>query len=660
MNYLLVFDDSILLERVKSKNLSRTDRFHLLPLTSKSNIASRIKELLNNHAVDVEVIQTADLLNHTADKMKGKYIAFIAELPQKVNINGLNLKEWFAVDESTTLWWFSLISEKNTLKSDAFNKLVQLDAIITTAKSEKVEKMIFGCRSNKLKNALLEYCRRDSIEFEVLPTRPLESLRARIIEFQRIFYLKHISFLLYFASRRLLRTWKIKRKLGSLRRMLANDGSLTIITYYPNIDISSAREGIFKNKFYAYLQEALETKGRDITWIAMPIHVNSISFEDSLNYAERFVKKGHRIFFLEEFNSIGIQVKALLTMLKMGLKFLWIEKSISETHTFGDYNFYSLFRDEWYSSFVGNIGYSGVLYYNMFKSLLGTLVTRKCLYYCEMHAWEKALVSARDAVGRDMHLLSYQHSTVSPMLLNYFNHSSEIRPTPEKYSMPIPDRILCTGPRTAKYMEDSGWPLDRISIVEAIRFNHLKKGLGDKSCERKNIVLYASSISAEESGAIVNMIHEAFGKDNEVEVWIKCHPSLKLDEMLRVAGLRQDDLRFDIKQNSVESLLPKVKAVLVGETSVALEALAFGAKVVLLNIPEFISMSALRGERSDIIRTASSPEELRQTVIDIFREDCKPEKHAEEARRIVTNYFYLNENSDTPHRLLKLLESESV
>ena len=110
----------------------------------------------------------------------------------------------------------------------------------------------------------------------------------------------------------------------------------------------------------------------------MNIDNNSISFSESLEYAKGFIKNGCSIFFMEEFNSAGGQIKALATMLKNGLKFLRIENSLSKAHTFGNYNFYPLLKDDWYSSFVGQAGYAGLLYYNMFKSMFDRFKVKKC------------------------------------------------------------------------------------------------------------------------------------------------------------------------------------------------------------------------------------------------------------------------------------------
>ena len=366
-------------------------------------------EKVKSKGCGAEIIQSARAINSAADRLRDKYIRFIAELPEQVQYGRKSLKEIFAIDKHTTLWWLSLISEKDTYKSDAFNRLAQLDSIIDIIKYRKITKIIFACTSTKLKSALLKYSNRNSLSFAVSPTRQIGGTKKRILQHQKIFYLKHLLRLLYVAIKLFLMNRRIKGKISNLKRVSFRNSSLLLITYYPNIDMQLAQKGIFKNKYYAHLQEALEREGLNAVWVAMYAENSSISFEQSLEYAKRFIENGYVIFFPEEFNSLSIQIKGLLTMLINGVKFLGIERKIARLYTFGVYNFYPLYKDDWYSSFVGATGYCGIIRYSMFKSLLNKLETRRCLYYCELQTWEKALISARDALGSRMFLLSYQH-----------------------------------------------------------------------------------------------------------------------------------------------------------------------------------------------------------------------------------------------------------
>ena len=100
----------------------------------------------------------------------------------------------------------------------------------------------------------------------------------------------------------------------------------------------------------------------------------------------------------------------------------------------------------------------------MFKSALRKINSRKCLFFCEMHAWEKALVYARNTLGCQMSLFGYQSGTVSRMLLNYFE-SPVTFSFDGSYPLPLPSKIVCNGVLPHKYMLESGWPKEKILMA---------------------------------------------------------------------------------------------------------------------------------------------------------------------------------------------------
>lgn len=657
MKGLFIYDSSVVPKNANLSFLDSDDIVYLFPLTSKFYLTAAITDRIKSKGCALEMVSTAQMINSAAENVRDRYIKFVAELPGKIKYKGKNLKEIFAIDRHVTLWWFSLIAEKNTYKSDSFNRLAQLEAIINLIKEQKIKKIIYCCKSNKLEEALLKYASENSVRFESLSINRMCNLRKYILKFKKIIYLRHILFLLHFAAGLFLRVWKIKRNMDGLKRSLrSDDNKLLIITPYPNIDITLAQKGVFENRFYPYLQEILEKRGRDIVWSLMYVENNSISFKESLKCAQKFIKSGYAIFFPEEFNSIGIQIGALITMLKNGLKFLRIEKCISGAHIFNDYNFYSLFRDDWYSSFTGRTGYEGILYYKMFKSLLNKVKAKKCLYLCEMHAWEKALIFAKNKTALPISLYGYQHAVVPRMILNYFNFPSEISDT-NSYAIPLPEKIICNGQLPYQYMRDSGWPKEKLSIVEAIRYNFLKKPV--KLNRKKNVVLVAFSISPEESSSILNVACESLIGLKNIEVWIKSHPFLQIKKVFELAGLSENANSFQIKNELIGNLLSDARIVITGESSVCVEALIYGCNVLLINTPDWINMSPLKGIKSEIIKTVNSPKELRKAVIDIFKEEYNFEDYAKEGRGIVSGFFCLNQDSDIPFKFLKFFMKQA-
>lgn len=653
--YLLIFDDSILPDRIPYGRWGAQDEVYLFSLSSRSDILKKIMGALKERRLSVHVLENAELIDAAAEKVRGLYIKLIARISDEVKVDGRNLKEWLAVDDTLSLWWPSLISEKNTLKSESFNVLAQMDAIVNTIKDKKIQRIWMGCSTHKLKNALRDYGSQRSLGLEIMRTKPVRDLRRRVRNFQKWFYLKHLALMARFAVSFLLRTWAIQGEVGRLDRPVPEGKGLLFITYYPSFDMAAAQKGIFRNRYFSGLQESLEAAGENITWVTMYVDNNALSLKESLKYMEEFIKRGHIIFFSEEFNSLKIQVRAFLRMLVLGLKFLNIEPTVRKAMVLEDYNCYAIFRDEWYTSFAGATGYFNLMYYKIWQTMFRKVKARKCLYCCEMQGWEKTLISANSAADR-IPLLAYQHTAVSRMLLNYFNDPAEMG-NGQKYNMPRPNRLICNGRVPYHYLRESGWPEDRIGIAEAIRYEHLKKYLNEPIQTKRDVVLLAFSLNIAESSSLLSFVSEALQGLKDVQLWIKPHPFLSIDAVFRYAGISREAFHFEIKHDSIEELFPHVRVVIAGQSSIAFEALAFGCELITVNMPEQINMSPLKHVKSDFLWNTSSTDGLRKRVESILKSDYDAQGHIREAKKIIHEYFYLNSDSSQPTHFLKELEN---
>ena len=178
--FLIVYDAAFKVDNGLFLGVAASDRVILFPLTSQAQLTARLKELFLAKKCQLEIRETAYLLNKTAEQVRAKYLDFIAQLPGRIRHNGKNLKEWFAVDESLSAWWLSLVAEKNTFKSDAFNRLVQWEAILTVLKEEDAAAVFFAAESRKLQAALKNCVQKENREFHVLPTRAAPGIKNRI------------------------------------------------------------------------------------------------------------------------------------------------------------------------------------------------------------------------------------------------------------------------------------------------------------------------------------------------------------------------------------------------------------------------------------------------------------------------------------------------
>ncbi len=650
MRILIVYDASINLQWLPWPLFKRGDEVFLFPLTSVTSIVDHLRGLARDQGVDVQVLETAQLINKSAENLRGPYLDFIGNIALDARHNGKNLREWFAVDRTASLWWMSLVAEKNTFKSDAFNKLAQADAVIETIHRLKIQSVYVAIDTPRLAETLKRFLAKEKISCVFWPAKR-KGVRKFLKEYPRFHFAKHFLHLLVFAASFFRQARKIRGALKPCRRTLIDPHQIMLISAFPYLDAGLAQKGIFRNRLYAQLQDVLEEKKEKILWAAFYVKNEAVSFEQALEMAKKFNAQGYNIYFIEEACTWGMQLKALAKLFLQSIKFLSAQKSIAFRHRWKGYDFYPVLKDDWYRSFVGPEGYQSLLFYFLFQDLLRRAKARKGMYCCEMQSWEKALLFARAKTGSDLPLLAYQHATVSRMLLNYFNTPTEMH-TNGRYGFAVPDVLICNGPIPCEYMRQSGWKQERLVMAEAVRFSELAKAADEGGPSKKNVVLIAFSIGTEESRALLRMSHEAF-KDKDIEVWLKPHPFVEVDKVFALAGLKKEECPFKIKNEPIEELLKQAKVVVVGESSVSIQALSLGCEVAVVHTPEWINMSPLSGIEDKRIKAVYAADELQSYVRQ--RLNAAAAETASSPEKIVDRFFYFGKDPGRPEILLTLL-----
>src|SRR6185295_12709029 len=157
MNVLIVYDSSIKLNSIAWPSLHRADEVYLFPLTSTTSMIDHFRALARDQGVSVTILETARLLNDSAEQLRGQYLDFIGNIALDVRHEGKNMREWFAIDDTASMWWLSLVAEKNTFKADTFNRLAQSDAVIGAIRKYNIKSVFMAVDSPKLVNTLKSF-----------------------------------------------------------------------------------------------------------------------------------------------------------------------------------------------------------------------------------------------------------------------------------------------------------------------------------------------------------------------------------------------------------------------------------------------------------------------------------------------------------------------
>lgn len=662
-NILMIFDESIE-TRLLQKELSRLSprNIHLFPLTSDWRLIYDIKSTISSlYDIDINIkfIESAHLIDQEVDVIREKAPGWSADFGNN-KIAGKSIKEWFLLPkDDVSTWWFSLLSEKNSFKTDAFLKLAQLQAVDKYISSNSFDLCFVSLIDKVFLSSLEKLCKR-----HLLNTLRLSShkIKRSFGEKCKSFFNKQnissftLKALIHFFLR-ILRAIRSKWVMGPIKnRAGINHNSVLFVSYFPAVDREAAKNGILKNKYAIPLQEKLSKMNKNIIWIWMYTFIDEHSFGDALKLAKMFKRNGEANFLLDEFMTFKISLKILSLWIRQSLTFLKLKKLIPAQAFHENLSIpegAEFIKNLMARSFIGWIGLTGILFFCLFKEVFSHFSSPPhCIYYLEMQAWEKALNAAKKIKAPRVKSIGFQHVAIFRNL-SYFHHPSELVQDEKSISLPLPDILACNGDIPLHLMSQCQYP--NLNKVEAIRYLYLKDylSLSDLSM-KKNIVLIAGSTDIKETRALISLFHAAFPKPRGFEVWLKGHPALPFEKILKELKIDSQNSGYMIKHDPVVKLLEPVKILIVGSSTVSMEGLARGCEVITPVFSNTMFMSPLKGFEEFYIKVYN-PQELR-TAIEQSLKHSEKNQNFNKAKEFISQYWCLD---PTLKRWEELLESQS-
>ncbi|TAM37177.1 hypothetical protein EPN54_05255 [bacterium] len=611
MNILLVFDKHIKLNSLC--RLKRYDRVDLFPLTSDYKLIQQVKDTLESQGLaSLVILNSPVLINEQVYYLRDRLSSWSAEIGRS-KIKNRSLEDWLVLPWlNVSTWWFSYISEKNTLKTDFFFRIAQIRAV----ESLLVNKMYSACAVSLsdygIRRAFESLGKNLNMRFVFLARSGLSIKEAVFNILGRLKLLElssGIATLFRFYSRGCL----LRQRLGDFKKRLPPEGSSLFVTYFPSFDKEAALKGVFKNKYFLPLQDKLEDKGKAICWVFIYVPMEGINFRSSISLTRDFIKNGENIFFLEEFISFSDVIKGLylwaLQVITSSFLFPAVRKKcISEPLSSWAA---PLVKPLWRKSFSGRPGMEGILYAIIFNKLFKKVPGLKdCLYFSEMQAWEKALNSAKHNQRPALRTIGFQHTCVSRNYLSYFYDLEEITDRDGKGALPLPDILACNGELMSKLLADSGYK--NLEIVEALRHLHLKKIISNPLPfkQKEPVLLVIGSIDAKESVSLLNFVYASFGRCcDKPAIWFKGHPAMPFEKAFKEARIDPSDTDYIIKEGNLAGFLGQASAILVASSAVSIEALAFGCEIIVPILSDVMLMNPL-ADFEGYCHKVSTPGEL--------------------------------------------------
>jgi surface carbohydrate biosynthesis protein (TIGR04326 family) len=626
---LIIFDENIDIDEYNNKIVA-ADEIDIMPLTSRPDLVTRVEEICRRNfpQAGIRLLESAKLINREVDEIRKNISRWAADLGN-YKIRGSSVKEWFLTPQKeVSTWWFSLVSEKNTLKTDAFFRISQLQAIDRIISSRSYGLCIFSVQDKHFAHsAKILFHRYSTDVYFISSLRFKRSLKSRLTSYVHAgnsFGLVLGSLIL--LANFLIKTIKAKFVMGSLKsRIRPNEKSVLFVSYFPAVDKELAKKGILKNEYAAFLQEKIGEMGEKIIWIWIYVYLGRWSYDEALKLAKRYADRGESNFMLEEFFSSDALANTAYIWFRQMCIYLKLRKLIPDMAM---YEKFSIPESAAYmkrlmaESFIGPTSLEGIYYFELFKKILSLFPQASpCIYYAEMHAWEKGLNAANKLMTKKVKTIGFQHTNVAPNYFHYFHHENELMDDGKATALPLPDILACNGDIPFGMMKRQGYR--NLVVVEAVRQLYLcdYMGISRNNKKENHILLVAGSYDPEETRLLLSLLHRAFPLvPQRMKIWVKGHPSAPVENDFDFLQIDYKRCGYQIKHDPIYRLLKEVGMVLVGFSNVALEALAFGCEVFIPVFSERMFISPLGGfER--YYRKIYNAEELKEGVYDLGKND---------------------------------------
>ncbi|MCX8213878.1 MAG: hypothetical protein OTJ97_05125, partial [SAR202 cluster bacterium] len=237
--------------------------------------------------------------------------------------------------------------------------------------------------------------------------------------------------------------------------------------------------------------------------------------------------------------------------------------------------------------------------------------------YCFEFAYGRSLIEGTRLGGPDIPVVGLQHGPISPMKLLYSGTQAERVHSPSGGApIPEPDIYAVDGQLALELMHGRGIPLDCLKAEGTARFDDVwadARRLVDlqRNAEREMTrILIAPGLH--DTQYVLAMALSALGQDPGLELVIKAHPKVSVEDVTQWVGSSSDGRGERgatiniVRGGSIYEWMAMSDIFLASYSSTAVEALAFDLPVILLVPNHTPDMSLFHGHRVQVLRASTS------------------------------------------------------
>ncbi len=555
----------------------------------------------------------------------------------KTQINGKPLYEHFRFSDGFSAWWMSKIFERHpAVYGPGLYEFFKLRAFEIWAEENNIQRVKLFSVDKSLCSTLKKWCSRTGREFIVDGLQvSLESQRKTL----RQFFIVRLILMFLFT----IRWWFTERiKFPSKSKAVRKKG-IAMAAWFPNIDEQAAIKGKFVSKYWLALHQLLDSCPLPVQWLFIPINARS-DMAKNVQTRDGFTASGQETFTfwqecVTELDTLGAVADWIITILKAR----YVRKHYEAIFSWPASNLDASchLKNVWEESFSDNHFLLMLLIRRGINRWAGIIGPQNVVFVpSEIQMWERMLYFALRKQG-NITTCGNMHSMVGSGDFRFFLAEEDWENS--EILQQMPDLFLCNGSAALHYMQQGGFPAERLKRVEAIRYPYFESPPATGQAAKVKRILVATTYYPYEVDAQIRILSEAVccGLAKYVpEIIIKPHPAFPVEDYLVKYFEKQETPEINTSP-LIELLTPGTMVYAGNSTTVAVEAAYQGLPLAIQEAIDDFNISPMGCiEGIQFIKTA---EELLQVV------------QNPPVTNIPPDFFYLNDELPLWQELFDLI-----
>lgn len=528
-------------------------------------------------------------------KTQAEYLAWLhafAETPA----DGMNVRERLRLSDGFSAWWLTILFTRHPeLHRGALFEIFKLRALEEFIKEKDFRHIVLDSPDPRLRAVVSAWCAHTG------RTCRLSSPPQKMTRFSRSVrnaWRNTPPAQMYQAGKELLHWWKTERRFfPKAPASLPQNEGCACATWFPNVDMEAAAKGAFISNYWGELCSLLEAQHIPVHWLLIH-YEGAAKCKNNIALRDGFLRGNTpgSLLFWEECTDARTLWRVWRNRLRVLLAARALDAHIPRLCAWpdSDLNIAPYILPLWRESTRGAWLTRQLLLYEGIAAWAHLIGRQKAVFApSELQGWERALYRHMRKQGTDK-LYAAMHSVAWPL-------DTRFAIDPRSWDVPefreqMPEIFLCNGSRSQAEMRQSGFPVERLGAVEALRYQHLAPPTSSTRIPSRLLVV--TSIHKNEVAGQLRTLAEALstGEKPFQNILLKAHPGFPVEEELR-RYFPEGGAPETVTDPLRDLLTPATMVYAANSTTAAVEAAYLGLPLVVQAADDNFNLSPLAGQK---------------------------------------------------------------